>query len=69
MAISTQIDNDLDIKIEDNIIGINHFRDQILLADGEKEIYDIVKQKERKKQNETQKRKRRKRGRWVCVRI
>jgi hypothetical protein len=42
MTISTQIDNDLDIKIEDNIIGINHFRDQILLADGEKEIYDIA---------------------------
>lgn len=42
MAISTQIDNDLDSKISDNKIGINHFRDQILLSDGEKEPYDIA---------------------------
>lgn len=39
-SIATSIDNDLDSKINDSIIGINHFRDQILIIDGEKEIYN-----------------------------
>ena len=39
-TIATSIDKDLDSKIDDNILGINHFRDQILIVDGEKEIYD-----------------------------
>jgi len=42
MSISTYLDNDLNSKIANNNVGINHFRDQILLTDEAKSHYDMA---------------------------
>ena len=41
VAISTQISDKLEVNIEGSLNALDHFRDQIILTDGEKETYDI----------------------------
>ena len=41
VAISTQLSEKLEVNIEGSLNALDHFRDQIILTDGEKETYDI----------------------------